>query len=288
MTRQEAEKGPDHEPCSFWGQLAGDVTAGAISAVLISPAVTILDRISQNRAVVERTSTGRPLIRGLRSQLSSALRRPRSFFLAKPLGIVWALYAGTYITANAATTLAERYDGPTAVSTATFASTFLVNVPLGVWKDVRFAEIFGSGVSSETAPKTVSAPRRLPRAATAAFLVRDAVTIFGSFTLPTWVAGAIPDDVTSSPHAKAMLTQLTVPVVSQVVASPIHLVALDYYDRQQKLPLRSRMAKTREHVPSTIVMRCIRIIPAFSVGCVANLEFRLFFQKFWGSLGGSE
>ncbi|KAF6817811.1 hypothetical protein CSOJ01_02248 [Colletotrichum sojae] len=262
----------NQQSCPLLQQLARDLAAGAISAFLVSPAVTILDR-----AVVERTSTGRPLIRGLRSQLSSALRRPGSFFLSKPLAIVWTLYAGTYATANGATTLAERFDGPAAVSTATFASTFLVNVPLGVWKDLRFAEIFGAGGST---PGAVSkTPRKLPRAATATFLVRDAVTIFGSFTLPTWVSAAVPDGLMASPHAKAALTQLTVPVMSQLVASPIHLIALDYYDRQQRLPFSDRVAKTREHVPSTIVMRCIRIIPAFSVGCVANLELRSLFHK---------
>lgn len=167
------------------------------------------------------------------------------------------------------------------MSTATFASTFLVNVPLGVWKDLRFAEIFGAGGSAPRAAASaaVSTPRKLPRAATATFLVRDAVTIFGSFTLPTWVSAAVPDGLMASPHAKATLTQLTVPVMSQLVASPIHLIALDYYDRQQRLPFSDRIAKTREHVPSTIVMRCIRIIPAFSVGCVANLELRSLFHN---------
>ncbi|WYZ36879.1 hypothetical protein EsH8_II_000385 [Colletotrichum jinshuiense] len=109
------------------------------------------------------------------------MRRPRGFFLARPLGIAWTLYAATYVTANAATTMAEKYDGAAAVTTATFASTFLVNVPLGVWKDLRFAEIFGSGASPKTA-KAVTAPRKLPRAATATFLIRDAVTIFGSWS----------------------------------------------------------------------------------------------------------
>ncbi|GJD04291.1 major facilitator superfamily transporter [Colletotrichum higginsianum] len=247
--------------------------------MLISPAITILDR-----AVVERTTTGRPLIRGLVSQLRSAIRRPRGFFLTRPLGIVWTLYAATYVTANAATTVAERYDGAAAVGTATFASTLLVNVPLGVWKDLRFAEIFGSGASLEAgkAVTTTTAPRGLPRAATATFLLRDAVTIFGSFTLPGWVSSAIPDSVMVSSHAKTTITQLTVPVVSQLVASPIHLIALDYYERQTRLPFSDRVARTRGHVPSTVVMRCVRIIPAFGIGCLANLELRAFFQG-WAS-----
>ncbi|KAK1534704.1 uncharacterized protein CCOS01_03456 [Colletotrichum costaricense] len=285
MTRLETQQGlehNDHEPCSVWGNLAGDLAAGTISAILISPAITILDR-----AVVERTTTGRPLIRGLHAQLRSAIRRPRGFFFARPLGIVWTLYAATYVTANAATTVAERFDGAAAAaSTATFASTFLVNVPLGVWKDLRFAEIFGSssGAASEVGKAVVAAaPRKLPRAATATFLVRDAVTIFGSFTLPNWISAAIPDSVTSSPHAKATITQLTVPVLSQVVASPIHLIALDYYERQSRLPFSNRVARTREHMPSTIVMRCVRIIPAFGIGCLANLELRSFFQQWFSA-----
>ncbi|OBR06406.1 major facilitator superfamily transporter [Colletotrichum higginsianum IMI 349063] len=245
--------------------------------MLISPAITILDR-----AVVERTTTGRPLIRGLVSQLRSAIRRPRGFFLTRPLGIVWTLYAATYVTANAATTVAERYEGAAAVGTATFASTLLVNVPLGVWKDLRFAEIFGSGASLEAgkAVTTTTAPRGLPRAATATFLLRDAVTIFGSFTLPGWVSSTIPDSVMVSSHAKTTITQLTVPVLSQLVASPIHLIALDYYERQTRLPFSDRVARTRGHVPSTVVMRCVRIIPAFGIGSSARgLVYGVFQQR---------
>ncbi|WQF82120.1 hypothetical protein CDEST_07134 [Colletotrichum destructivum] len=289
MTPTDTQKGLEskiQESCSLPGQLAGDLAAGAVSAMLISPAITMLDR-----AVVERTTTGRPLIRGLISQLRSAIRRPRGFFLTRPLGIVWTLYAATYVTANAATTVAVRYDGAAAVGTATFASTLLVNVPLGVWKDLRFAEIFGSGSTLEagksvttttTTTTTAAAPRGLPRAATATFLLRDAVTIFGSFTLPGWVSSAIPDSVMVSSHSKTTITQLAVPVVSQLVASPIHLIALDYYERQTRLPFSDRVARTRGHVPSTVVMRCVRIIPAFGIGCLANLEFRTFFQS-WAS-----
>ncbi|KXH59192.1 hypothetical protein CSAL01_08891 [Colletotrichum salicis] len=61
MTHLETQQGLehiDHEPCSVRGNLAGDFAAGTISAILISPAITILDR-----AAVERITTGRPLIR---------------------------------------------------------------------------------------------------------------------------------------------------------------------------------------------------------------------------------
>ena len=84
---------------------------------------------------------------------------------------------------------------PAAVSTATFLATVAVNVPLGISKDLRFARIYGGGETTKTASaanipvQAAEAGVKTPqvrvggqsRATAAVFLLRDSLTLFGSF-----------------------------------------------------------------------------------------------------------
>lgn len=190
---------------------------------------------------------------------------------------MWTLYASTYAVANTTKTLPDEFQLP-AAGTITLLSTLAANIPLGVRKDLVLARHYGTAGSAAGALPAVSKPRvRVPKAAAAIFVLRDATTIFGSFLLPSRVAAAIPDDL-AGPPAKATVTQMTVPVLSQLVATPLHLLGLDLYDRQGRVPLRDRLAWIWRSVPGATAIRCFRIVPAFGIGAVANMEVRSFFH----------
>lgn len=228
------------------------------------------------RAVVEKLAHGQPLLRGLRRSIATALSNPAKFISSKPFAICWTLYAATYATANASQTISKEYNFG-AADTATFASTMLVNVPLGIWKDTRFATIFGAKrVTGSTGNLT---PVRFSRAATGTFLLRDAVTIFGSFTMAPALTAAIPDKVATNDHTKYLITQITVPVFSQLVAAPIHLLGLDFRNRQHELTLGQRLRAIKGDLLGATVIRCVRIIPAFGVGCIVNTELQSSIHK---------
>ncbi|CAN9128820.1 unnamed protein product [Alternaria alternata] len=116
--------------------LAGDVAAATISATVISPILTVIDR-----SVVENAApANQHLLSTLRTNILNSVRRPRLLFATKPFLYMWTLYAATYTTANtvesigtAITAGADRI----LISSITFISTCLVNVPLGVWKDLK-------------------------------------------------------------------------------------------------------------------------------------------------------
>ena len=209
--------------------------------------------------------------------MAVALKQPKKLFFHRSFGVMWALYAATFSVANGTDTLCREFQNA-AAGTITFLSTTLVNVPLGVWKDIRFAQMFGrasdskveAGRSSAIGPLPVQA-RGAARIATMIFLMRDSITIFGSFTLAPWL----------SEHTNASLaaTQLTVPVLTQLGATPLHLLGLDLYTRQHSVPLSNRIAQSSRHLPSATAVRCIRIIPAFGFGCLANMELRSFFHR---------
>ncbi|KAJ5774258.1 hypothetical protein N7457_009154 [Penicillium paradoxum] len=267
-----------------WGspldQLVGDLAAATISASLVTPAVAVIDR-----SLVEQASFKQPILRGLRRHALGALRQPGLFVFQRPFGIVWALYAATYSVANVTDTISRKLE-ITAAGTITFATTMLANVPLALWKDIRFAQEYGTGRGPDAkAPKgcmpQTSVPlqnKSLARAAAAVFLVRDGVTIFGSFTLAPWLSNAIPDGLATHPHAKPIITQLTVPVLTQFVATPLHLLALDMYTRQYTMPFLERVKYSQQYLPSSTLLRCVRIIPAFGIGCLTNMELRSAFH----------
>lgn len=207
--------------------------------------------------------------------------------MTRPFALVWALYAATYSVANVTDTISHQLE-IAAAGTVTFATTMLANVPFALWKDMEFARQYGTGRGPDakiasagasisqnpTAPQNKS----MARAAAAIFLVRDGVTIFGSFTLAPYLSDAIPDHLATHPHAKPIITQLTVPVLTQLVATPLHLLALDIYTRQYSMPLLDRIKRSQQYVVSSTLLRGVRIIPAFGIGCLANMELRSAFH----------
>ncbi|KAF2830231.1 hypothetical protein CC86DRAFT_286036 [Ophiobolus disseminans] len=258
--------------------LAGDIAAAGISASLISPLITAIDR-----AVVENAaSTRHPLLSTLKSHVICSFRHPRLFFAAKPFFYVWTLYAATYATANSVESAAKAVTSKAdqvLVSSITFLSTCIVNVPLGVWKDVRFVQLYGRPNAQPP-----SRPVKVPRIVGATFLFRDAITIFGSINLPPMLSPLLSDSYFASPAIKMAALQLSVPILSQVVATPVHLLALDLYNNQQKEGSASRISRMKRSLVPTTAMRCSRIIPAFGVGLVVNTGLRDYFHGLVGSV----
>ncbi|KAI3175600.1 hypothetical protein DTO039G3_2758 [Penicillium roqueforti] len=272
--QQEAQSNEARWGNPLLGQLAGDLAAAAASASLVTPAVAIIDR-----ALVEQVAFKQPILRGLHRHALAALRRPGLFVFQRPFGIVWALYAATYSVANVTDTISHKLE-ITAAGTITFATTMMANVPLALWKDIRFAQEYGPGRGPDAKTLTTNTPisvlqnKSLARTAAAIFLARDGVTIFGSFTLAPWLSDAIPDRLMTHPNAKPIITQLTVPVFTQLVATPLHLLALDMYTRQYTVPFLKRVKHSQRYLPSSTLLRCVRIIPAFGIGCLTNIELR--------------
>lgn len=234
-------------------------------------------------AVVENAArpAQNPLAQALKTNILCSLRHPRLFFGTKPFSIIWTLYAATYTTANTVETTARHVTlkaDELLVQSVTFLSTILVNVPLGVWKDVRFVQMFGrpsAPTASTSSPPTVQRPR-FPRTVAATFLIRDAITIFGAVNLPPIVSASLPEETFSNPLLKMATMQLLVPVFSQVFATPIHLLGLDMYSHPNSA---ARASRIRQNLGATTLVRCARIIPAFGVGLIANTGLRNYFHR---------
>ncbi|RKK67478.1 hypothetical protein BFJ69_g14480 [Fusarium oxysporum] len=226
--------------------LVGDTVAAMVASAFVAPSVVLLDR-----ALVEKSSFNQPIIEGLRRHSQNCLKKPGSFIFSRPFGIVWVLYAVTFGTANATETVASRLKSTT-ISSLSFIPISLVNVPLGIWKDLKLAQIYSAQPTERANVRQVV--KRVSRASMTAFLIRDSATMFGSFTLPTLLASAVPDSVFASPHGKIMATQTTVPILSQIVSTPVHLLGLDYYNRNSGATVVERLSRIRADImPATVV-----------------------------------
>ncbi|PWY96487.1 hypothetical protein BO94DRAFT_561937 [Aspergillus sclerotioniger CBS 115572] len=258
-------------------QLAGDFVAGSLSATIIAPVITVIDR-----SVVERLSSNQSLLSTLRTHAICSILEPRKFYISRPFFIAWSLYAATYVTANATDTslshfpkIAEKSTIANIAATFSFLPTYAVNVSMGILKDIRFSQIYGD-------PKTIhKRPPSIPRAAYMAFLLRDSITISSSFTLAPQVASFIPDWITTDLHAKRTITQLALPALVQYLNTPLHMIALDLIARPQVATMAERSALIRSGWVQSSSVRAARTLPAFGVGCVVNADLRALFHEQW-------
>lgn len=236
------------------------------------------------------------------------ISKPSSFFLGTPFLLIYTLYSSTYLTANAIDTITSTYrnqpydtvtPGP-----AKFISTTTVNMAICVYKDARFAKIFGAQQQPQPQPQSqpqqqmqrypfpkstqhtslrpppppqpaASGPK-IPLTSYTLFCLRDSVTIFASFNVPPLIAPSIPDFIASTPAMKAAVAQFSCPALMQFFSTPMHLLGLDLYNRQPVggLSAGERIARIRrDYVPSCFA-RMGKIVPAYGVGGVVNVRLR--------------
>ncbi|KAJ5579999.1 uncharacterized protein N7459_005984 [Penicillium hispanicum] len=278
-------------------RLGVDVASAATAGALTCPLITIIDR-----AIIEKASKGFPIRQTITSCLKSMISRPSGFFLSTPFLLIYTLYSSTYLTANAidtvTSTLRNQSYSTITPGPAKFIATTTVNMAICVYKDARFAKIFGanpppapvssSGPSTSPAPLTRTTLRpptpsaatpptpRIPKVSYTLFCLRDSVTIFASFNVPALIAPSIPDFVATTPAMKAATAQFACPALMQFVSTPMHLLGLDLYNRQPPGGLRwtDRVARIRRDYISSSFARMGKIVPAYGVGGVANVRLR--------------
>jgi hypothetical protein len=110
-----------------------------------------------------------------------------------------------------------------------------------------------------------------PVTSLALFAMRDSMTVAASFTLPPRITPWF-QELSGLKHEYARgVVQLLTPLAAQVFSVPLHLTALDLYNN----PANSdRLGFVRREYGKTLVARWGRILPAFGIGGVINLEMQ--------------
>lgn len=205
------------------------------------------------------------------------------------------LYSSTYLTANiidtTTSTLKDKPISEVSAGPAKFLATSAVNMSLCVYKDSRFARIFGaqqapqpqqssgaaaSQITNSAAKAFSSAAPSIPKKSYALFCLRDSLTIFASFNIPILIAPSIPDSIASTHSMKYSMAQFACPALVQTVSTPMHLLGLDLYNRQPPggLKWQDRWGRIRRDWFVSCIARIGRIVPAYGVGGVVNVRLR--------------
>jgi len=218
------------------------------------------------RAVVESATKHTPLLGSLRSSLSSILLHPHYFFISPAFRPMLLLYGGTYLAANASDTFHSAAEGLPASHTESNATKLCavtsVNLCLSLYKDAQFAKNFG--------PPSALA---IPLISYVPFVIRDCLTLSASFHLPGEIAPLLPE-AWDQVLGRATIAQLTAPALSQWVATPLHLLALDLHARRGRLGLAERGRAVGKLWPKASTARMCRVLPAYGFGAVVNGKMR--------------
>ncbi|TID20516.1 hypothetical protein E2P81_ATG05153 [Venturia nashicola] len=242
-------------------RIGTDALAAASAGVLVAPIITIIDR-----GIIENASGTTTLGASVRSSLQTLLLRPHSFFFSRPFGLIFALYTGTYLSANAIDTASSTIKpcraSATTHGTSKFAATSLTNLSLCLWKDTHFTRLFSP-----------VAPRPLPYPTYVLFTLRDSLTIFASFNVPPILAPKLPMKLlpTFMKNVRSeSIAQFLAPAAVQILSTPLHLLGLDFYNRKGTTSVIARWQVVRRAWFISCIARLGRIIPAFGVGGVVN------------------
>ena len=225
--------------------LVADVASGGIAAVGCAPLVACVDQ-----AITLSASGDAKLWPTLGEKIVGIVKEPINFFSSAAFIWLWFVYALTYAVSNSAATI-SRALGISPILPVLVAST-AANMGASIAKDAAFARMLSSGE-----------PKAVPVLSYLAWFGRDVVTMGFVFTLPALLVGKVPD----------LVCRLSAPVVAQYFTTPFHLLGLAFYN----LPTATFGAKvssvTRTLVP-TVIARQFRILPAFSLGGIANAAIK--------------
>jgi hypothetical protein len=223
---------------------------------------------------VESATKQEPLLRAMRSSFLSIMGRPHRFFTNPAFRPMLLLYGGTYLAANASDTfhsVAEDLPAQHTESNVTkLCAVTVVNLGLSLYKDAQFAKNFG--------PPSALA---IPLISYIPFVTRDCVTLSASFYVPSKLAPSLPE-AWDRYMSRTTLAQLTAPALSQWVATPLHLLALDLHARRARLPAADRVKSVARLWPSSSTARMCRVIPAYGFGAVVNNKMRAYLMKHLG------
>lgn len=179
-------------------------------------------------------------------------------FVSRPTFIfVWAVYGGTYVAANTITSFCEIHNQDS--YWPRLIGTTAANMSLGIAKDRYFAKVFNKNSAA-----------KFPLASWGAFVVRDLLTIGAGFNFPSVFSAYLQNSqlVSNQVHADKV-SQMTVPMIAQMALTPLHLLALDIYNRAAVSPM-NRVSYIANIYPSALSIRMTRVLCAYGIAGVTN------------------
>jgi hypothetical protein len=262
-------------------KLVGDAVVGTGVTLLMAPLLTIADK-----GIAQRAARTHTLLQSCAQSARSIISNPVAFARNPAFLYVWGVYATTYTTANSLKTLVDHQEQSTRKTTVTsskdgsslgqvgiFLGTSVANSGASLLKDRAFAKMFSPDAATNTVTKSV------PKQSYALWMTRDLIGVGSSFVLPDLIAKKLSASTPEELKRNRDISQFCVPVATQLVAGPLHLLGLDFYNRPMQDMSWKQAAIERYKClvngsAAVITGRVARIIPGYGFGGVLNTKFR--------------
>ena len=232
------------------------VGCAGVVAVPLSMGVTVIDR-----SVVQFANGSMPSLRvALAEGMKNLARSPLRCFMGIDNRAVYLVYGSTYCAKNASEITCR--DNGWNPKWPMFFSTVIVNGGVGMWKDKFLAQLFGSQQAAA-----------FPLRSYAMFSLRDSLLIGVSFVVAPQVAPYVGLATGLPSFAADALTQVSVPAAAQLLATPVHILGLDFYNRPDRIGVSTRMVDAIRASRGPILARMLRQGYVFGFGslCVKYL-----------------
>lgn len=235
--------------------LAADTVCGLISGLAVAPTCTIVDR-----SVIQNANGSMTLWQGVKQGLKTLFFKPMTFAKSVEFKLLFFVYSTTYIAANTSESIWVAKDKDPVIPK--LLTTFAVNTAAGIYKDKALTQHFGK--------KTVTA---FPLKSYLLFWTRDVITIAFAFTFPKIFGKWLSERSKYTFSEATKIFQILCPLIIQFVATPMHLLGLDFYNNPDRTP-KERMQFLRQVGAETLVIRMARFLPAYGLAGVLNIVLR--------------
>jgi hypothetical protein len=238
------------------------------ASLLVSPLVSIIDK-----AIVQEISCVRSLTSSMFNASKEMVLQPKTFFNGLSFRLTFAVYFGTYAVANLSEAALDYFNEEDEKTRKFYkvGCASIANVSLLAWRDSIFARAFSGGSNANKPAKT-------PARTVGLFAVRDTVTMAATFWAAPKACDYLVDEHGWDRHKAEITTSLSIPVFAQFLTAPIHIYALDYYNRPNATSA-ERIVRIKEEMGKVCFARGLRILPAFGIGAYSNNKFREWFIR---------
>lgn len=100
--------------------------------------------------------------------------------------------------------------------------------------------------------------------------MRDIIAMASAFTIPPILGLYISEKTNIEKKNGLRIAQMISPLIVQLVATPLHLVGLDWYNNPLS-SLAERLLFLRKIYTNSLLIRMLRFLPTYGIGGIVNI-----------------
>mmetsp|Transcript_21565 Transcript_21565/g.46735 ORF Transcript_21565/g.46735 Transcript_21565/m.46735 type:complete len:320 (+) Transcript_21565:145-1104(+) len=237
------------------------------ASFLVSPLVSIIDK-----CIVKDIGTTAQLMKNMGVAAREMVFQPTKFLTSKPFVLTFTVYFGTYAVANLSELMLDTYKvkDDKQRKTMKVSAASVANIGLLAWRDA----IFARDAAVATGVKKPSTPLR----SLGLFAVRDGATMYSTFYVAPSMAEYFVKEHGVERNTAELSCALMIPMITQVLTAPIHIHAMDYFNKPEATTAQ-RIEAIKSEFNTVSFARGLRILPAFGIGSFSNNKFRELFIR---------